>query len=280
MARRDKTETIIAAAASVLEAQNPMTLRQVYYQLVSQQIIPNCRSAYQALSGALVAARQEGTIPWEWIEDRTRRPRAVSMWTDLPEFLEDVRNAYRRDVWQTQPQYVEAWLEKDALSGLFGDVLRPYGITLNVGRGYDGWSSIRNAALRIEQSRKPTAILYFGDFDPSGEDMARSLRERLAFFSCEPEIVKCALIPEDIGDYSLPPAFNKKTDSREKAFSAQYGETASVELDALPWTVLKGRIVDEVEHRMDLKVLKATVAKQKEDADALSRMIDAAGRAK
>jgi hypothetical protein len=32
--------------------------------------------------------------------------------------------------------YVEVWLEKDALSGIFEDVLRPYGVTLNVGRGY------------------------------------------------------------------------------------------------------------------------------------------------
>src|SRR5262245_4399976 len=67
--------------------------------------------------------------------------------------------------------------EKDALSGIFEDALDPYGVTLNVGRGFDGWDPIHNAAQRL---RDEDVILYFVDFDPSGEDMVRSPRERLA----------------------------------------------------------------------------------------------------
>jgi hypothetical protein len=58
-------------------------------------------------------------IPWDWIEDRLRQPRAVSMWADLTDFAETARRAYRRDVWPSQSRYVECWLEKDALSGIF-----------------------------------------------------------------------------------------------------------------------------------------------------------------
>jgi hypothetical protein len=160
---------------------------------VSRQVIENNRGQYQAVSNALVDARKEGTIPWEWIEDRLRRPREVLMWDTLAERVESAVWGYRRNVWPLQPRYVEVWLEKDALSGIFEASLSRYGVTLNVGRGYDGWDSIHKAAERYQRYRQwtgaeddpaipeepdemiPTTILYFGDFDPSGEDMVRSL---------------------------------------------------------------------------------------------------------
>jgi len=178
MTRHVKTDQLIEAAAAILVEHNQMTVRQVFYQLVSRQVIENNRSAYQAVSKALVAARLEGIIPWNHVEDRLRQPRHVSMWSSLTDFADTAAAAYRRDVWAEQRCYIETWLEKDALSGIFEDVLDPYGVTLNVGRGFDGWDSINNAALRFSAQRKPVVVLYFGDFDPSGEDMVRSLCER------------------------------------------------------------------------------------------------------
>jgi hypothetical protein len=120
---RVKTKELIEAAWRVLAESHPMTLRQCYYQLVSKQIIPNNRGSYQTLGRALVEARKQDMIPWHWIEDRLRKPRHVSMWADVPAFAQTVIRSYRRDIWQTQPQYLEVWLEKDALSGIFEDEL-------------------------------------------------------------------------------------------------------------------------------------------------------------
>ncbi len=265
MSKHAKTLRIIETAQTILAAHHPMTVRQVYYQLVSGQVIENNRSQYQAVSMALVHARQEGVIPWGWIEDRLRRPRHVSMWEGLADFANTVLRSYRRDVWPEQPVYLEVWLEKDALSGIFEDVLSPYGITLNVGRGYDGWDSIHKAAQRF-QGERDTIILYFGDFDPSGEDMVRSLRERLAFFGCKPEIRKCALTMEEVTRYQLPPDFTKATDSRQKAFVEQYGDIA-VELDALPTEVLRTRLTTEIETRLNMRALRAV--QQEEEADRI-----------
>jgi hypothetical protein len=254
MGRHAKTEALIEAAVAVLGAHHPMTVRQVFYALVSRQDVENTRSRYQAVGDALVAARKEGRIPWEWIEDRLRVPRAVSMWANLADFATTAVAHYRRDVWPTQPHYVEVWLEKDALSGIFEAVLRLYGVTLNVGRGYDGWDSIKNAADRLN-ARNPSTVLYWGDFDPSGEDMVRSLRERLKFFDCRPALVKCALTADDIARYTLPPDFTKQTDSRRAAFVAQHGDVA-VELDALPIDVLRARLKKAVSARMNLTALR------------------------
>ena len=173
---RTKTLALIDAAKAELEQYNPMTLRQVFYRLVAGQVLENTLGRYKALSVALVKGRQEGMIPWDWIEDRLRRPRHVSMWEDLGDFAETAARWYRRDVWATQLDYLEVWLEKDALSGVFEQVLRRYGVTLNVGRGYDSWSSIHEAAQRLGSD---TTVFHFGDFDPSGVYMVRSLEERL-----------------------------------------------------------------------------------------------------
>ncbi len=246
-----KTLAVLAAAVDVIgSADAPQTVRQVYYQLVARHVIANNRSQYQLVSNLLVTARRDGTIAWSAIEDRQRKPREVAMWTDLPDFIGTVARSYRRDVWQDQPATVEVWLEKDALSGIFADVLRPFGVTLNVGRGYDGWSSINAAA-----DRSPDVILYYGDFDASGEDMVRSLEERLNDLGCYPEITKCALTFDDIEAYQLPPDFAKATDSRAPAFVARYGNRSSVELDALPVDVLRERIRSSVADVMDLDAL-------------------------
>lgn len=253
MAKHAKTLRIVEQAQEILSAFNPMTVRQVYYQLVSRQVVENSRTAYQSVSNALVDARLDGAIPWQWIEDRLRRPRAVSMWDDLTNFADAAQRSYRRDVWATQPHRLEVWLEKDALSGIFEDALDDYGVTLNVGRGYDGWSSIRNAATRFGSGHNVT-VLYFGDFDPSGDDMVRSLRDRLAKLDSMPHIVKVALSLEDIERYNLPPNFTKPTDSRRAAFVALNGDV-SVELDALPADILRARLIEEVERLMNLDAL-------------------------
>jgi Type IIB DNA topoisomerase len=271
MSRHAKTLELVEMAIEVLTGNRPMTVRQVYYQLVSRQVIENNRCQYQAVSNALVAARKTCEIPWNWIEDRLRRPRRVSMWSGLADFAETAKRAYRRDVWAVQPGCVECWLEKDALSGIFEDALKPYGVTLNVGRGYDGWDSIHNAAERYG-SGEDTTVLYFGDFDPSGEDMVRSLRERLAFFESTPEIKKCALTAEDVTRYDLPPDFTKKTDTRRAAFIAKYGDRC-VELDALPVEVLRERIIAEVEARMDLDELATLRRTEERERDELVRLL-------
>lgn len=279
MGYQQKTIKLIEAAQHVLTVHNPMTVRQVYYQLVSGQIVENNRNRYQAVSDALVKARKDGLIEWEWIEDRLRRPRRVSMWEGLEDFAKTAARAYRRDVWASQPVYVEVWLEKDALSGIFEDMLRGYGVTLNVGRGFDGWSSIYNAAWRYVtcfENNKPVDVLYFGDFDPSGEAMVESLRERLAYFDCYPQIMKCALTMEDIRRYGLPPDFAKKTDSRAKKFIERNGDV-SVELDALPADVLISRLVEEIESRLDMAALQSVKARESEEQQRLVEVLAQVG---
>ena len=99
MGLHKKTTAIIEKALEILAEHNPMTLRQVYYQLVARQIIENSKGSYGSLGNALVTARQEGLIPWGWIDDRLRQPREVSMWDDLPDFAETAMYGLIRTIW-------------------------------------------------------------------------------------------------------------------------------------------------------------------------------------
>lgn len=279
MGRHEKTERLIQAAHKILRERHPMTVRQVYYQLVSGHVIKNDRSQYSAVSNALVMARREGLIPWNWIEDRIRKPRMVSMWNGVAHFAESVLGAYRLNVWQTQPAYMEVWLEKDALSGIFEDVLEEYGVTLNVGRGYDGWSSIHNAARRYQKYQQrgmAVYVSYWGDFDPSGEDMVRSLEERLTSLGAYPAIAKISLTRDDIRRYNLPPDFAKRTDTRAKAFIDQHGDV-SVELDALPSDVLEEKLRGDIEGHMDMSALASTLALEAVERERLTKLLKEAG---
>jgi hypothetical protein len=267
-----EVEAVREAAREELAAGHPMTLRQVHYRLVSRDDIihPNTISAYNTLGGWLRDARLAGLVPWEWMEDRLRVAKGWAMWDDPAQFLHGVRNDYFRNPWQDQSHYVEVWCEKDALSGIFSDTLSRYGVTLNIGRGYDGWSSIKRAADRYfwrkDDHGMDTTVLYFGDFDPSGEDMHRSLVERFATLGVYPEIPKVALTPEDAR--RLPGDVTKADDTRAAAFVAKYGDLA-VELDALPVGDLRGRIRQGVEELMDMDALSENARIEREQRQKL-----------
>src|SRR5215208_3201558 len=189
------------------------------------------------------------------MEDRLRVAKEWAMWDGPAQFLHSVRGRYSRNPWQDQSRYVEVWCEKDALSGIFSDALSRYRVTLNIGRGYDGWSSIKRAADRYYRRKDKgidTTVLYFGDFDPSGEDMHRSLIERFATLGVYPEIPKAALTPEDAR--RLPGDVTKADDTRAAAFVAKHGDLA-VELDALPVEELQGRIRSGIEEHINMDAL-------------------------
>jgi hypothetical protein len=285
---RASTRNLIEAVKHVLTLEPDVnyTLRGLYYQLVVLKIVPNSQASYKMVGRAVVKGRQEGSIPWHRIEDRTRRAAIPQMWPNVRDYLSAVRRSFRIDVWEWQPRYLSFWLEKQALAGIFERELAPYGVELNCAKGYDGWSSLYDASLRFKawakrrsevEGRKVTTrdihVASFGDFDPSGEDMVRSLGERLAFFGVHPSITRYSITPEDIRRYNLPPDPTKTTDSRSGKFIDEHGEVSSVELDALPIPVLRGKIRRVVAAKLDRAALQAARDTEAEAQELIDRAI-------
>ena len=59
-----------------------LTLRQLYYQLVSRNFIANKDSEYKRLGSIISDARLAGLIDWQAIIDRTRNLRSNGHWKD------------------------------------------------------------------------------------------------------------------------------------------------------------------------------------------------------
>lgn len=162
-----------------------LTLRQLHYQLVTNNWIVNHDTAYKKLSNILDDCRYAGIVDWDAIEDRGRVPYLPYWAHDSQDALNDTINQFRIDRQKGQENYVELWTEKDALSGILKRSTQKYHIQLVVNKGYTSSSAIYNAYQRfvdrIERGQRVT-VLYFGDHDPSGLDMIRDIRERLTFF--------------------------------------------------------------------------------------------------
>jgi hypothetical protein len=76
-----------------------LTLRQLYYQLVSRDVIPNVEREYKNLSTLVSDARLAGLMDWNAIEDRIRQPRTVSEFKNLDELVDAALAAYRLPRW-------------------------------------------------------------------------------------------------------------------------------------------------------------------------------------
>lgn len=164
-----------------------LSLRQLHYQFVTRNWIVNHDSAYKKLGAILDDCRYAGLVDWAAIEDRGRVP-YLPFWVENPDKgLEVIINQYRLNRQLDQPEYVELWTEKDALSGILRKSTSKYHVQLVVNKGYTSSSAAYNAYERVADyivAGKKAVILYFGDHDPSGLDMIRDIRERLTLFLC------------------------------------------------------------------------------------------------
>lgn len=108
---------LINAATTILDLEQPMTIRQLFYRLVSVSALPNDQGHYQLVSRVMGKAREDGRIPFDYIVDRSRPTYEPNVWDDAAGYAEAVKRDYRRNYWATQPRHVELWAEKDAIIG-------------------------------------------------------------------------------------------------------------------------------------------------------------------
>lgn len=119
------------------------TLRAMFYRLFSKGLIPNTPNAYDRLSKVTVEARWKyldydsdysERLPIDCFADNSREVVGdfnETYWT--PEQLINLRIKRLNDTesdytnyiprWHNQPDYVEIWIEKDAMVGTFQSIL-------------------------------------------------------------------------------------------------------------------------------------------------------------
>ncbi len=257
-----------------------LTLRQLYYQLVSRAVIPNNEKSYDNIGALINDARLAGLVDWNAIVDRTRNLRNLPHWDKPSEIIDGAARQFNYDRWATQPGRVEVWIEKDALIGVIGGTCTSLDTPYFSCRGYTSQSEMWAAAQRITkrylEQEQETTILHLGDHDPSGIDMTRDITDRLQMF-CEgdgaiaPIVDRIALNMNQIRKYNPPPNPAKITDSRAAQYIAEYGNE-SWELDALDPKVIVALIKKNIVTHIDAEKFEEATLKQEHAREELAKI--------
>jgi len=278
---------IVDAVNKVLSSYSAaMTLRQIYYRLVSINLIPNTKTSYKTLSKQLVKARERKDVDEDRIEDRSRSVLGNGDSTGYDSKDDFIKYQLHRiktsasywnaPLWKNQTNKLFVVVEKDALSRLFSDVAGDYRVQVYPEKGYGSYTFVNDMAADLDEE-KENVVLYFGDYDPSGRDIERDMEARLERYtkgSATFRISRIALTTEQIQEYKLPP---KPEDAETLAKiardprSAKYGTEFVVELDALEPDVLKNLIgkailneLDQDQWNKDVEEIQTTQAELKD----------------
>jgi len=286
---QDSSIQVIAQARAIIlkyvEEGYDLTLRQLYYRFVALDLFPDDRTWTKLSSGRWVRdpngtknadpnydwlgmilndARLAGLLPWDTIVDRTREMLQNSHWDSPDQIIQSAAQSFRVNTRDTQENYIEVWVEKEALVGVLERVCQDQDVPYMACRGYVSQSTMWQASLRFikaEDEGKTCHILHLGDHDPSGIDMTRDIQDRLDMFNSCVIVRRIALTMDQIEQYSPPPNPAKITDSRSDSYIAEYGGQ-SWELDSLEPQTIHELITEEVNNLTDLDARESRISEQ------------------
>ncbi|MCE9583207.1 MAG: hypothetical protein K8T20_12010 [Planctomycetes bacterium] len=249
------------------------TVRQFFYCLAVEELVEKSDKGYSTVQRALARARERGDFPWDGVRDNLRELRTVSTWQDLPEYLGTARSAYRLDKWALQPRRVEVWIEKDTLAAAVEPIAREYEVPLLVDRGYLSVSAKKEASRRIDG--RPFVIIYVGDLDPSGVNMAEEAEawvRAAAGAGTELELDRIAVVEADLSNPAVPRLPVNGNDSRTKDYLRRFGNEV-IEVEALAPEELQERVRRAIERHRDAEAWDQAVARESDERADLRRRL-------
>lgn len=283
----DKANVIIEE----YEAQDyKLNLRQLYYQFVARDLIPNTVRSYKRLGSIVNDARLAGLIDWEAIEDLTRKLNETPAWSSPAGIIKAAVKAFQIDMWEDQEFRIEVWVEKDALIGIVGRICKALRVDYFSCRGYTSQSAQWRAAQRLEgyiEDGKTPVILHLGDHDPSGIDMTRDIIDRFKIFNGRVHegsygglsvgrvvhVDRLALNMDQVEKHNPPSNPAKTTDSRYASYIKLYGDE-SWELDAMEPQVISDVIEKAVDKYRDKDQWNKDLSYERADRDRLQKAAD------
>lgn len=244
-----------------------LTLRQLYYQFVARGWLANKDTEYKRLGSIVSDARRAGLIDWDHIVDRTRHLRTQDAWDGPAQIVGACASQFDVDFWKDQVYRPEMWIEKDALVGVLEQACEEWQVPYFSCRGYVSDSEAWGAARRLRVYKRDgytPIVFHLGDHDPSGIDMTRDIRDRLAMFSGHDiEVRRIALTMAQIEEVNPPPNPAKITDSRFTQYQELYGDE-SWELDALDPAYINNLVAEHIRELIDQQHWDASIAAREE----------------
>lgn len=217
-----------------------ITIRELYYQLVAIGMT-NDMLHYRKVVNAMAWARWNDLLEFDAFLDHERETLGNTDYreTDVETASRIAKDqikiwatSYRKNRWENQPYYPEVFIEKKAQQGVFEDTCDNWNIALNPCKGYPSLTFLDSATTRFmiaKNEGKQPIILYFGDYDCTGEDIPRSICDNLEKMGITIEIRRILLLENQVKKWKLPHAPTKTKDSRSKNWDG----IGQVELEAI-----------------------------------------------
>lgn len=249
-----------------------LTLRALHYQLVGIGMT-NSVQHYKRVVAAMIEARWDYLIDFEKFSDHEREVMGETLFapTNVYAATEEAKNAirgwmtyYSKNRWENQRYAPEVWIEKKALQGVFQDPCNRMNVALAPCKGYPSLTFLNDAIKRFreyEEKDRIPVVLYFGDYDASGEDIPRSIQENFRRFGMEVDVRPIALTEEQVIELKLPPAPTKSTDSR----AAKWEGLGQVELDAVEFRLLQRMCSDAIAELFDEDLYSELLAEEADE---------------
>lgn len=247
---KDNLQDILTACQAIIKEEGTISLRYLFYRVVSLGLIKKDEKEYAKLSGYSMKWRRNGSIAWDSFVDTARYYHGVRTYSNLSDALENSKNCFRRNLWQSQKVYVEIWTEKEAIAAIAQQAAEPFGVPVFPMKGFGSGSALHSIAQTIQWQQKcgkEVFVIHLGDHDPSGrcidESTVRNLRDD---HGVEFNFKRIAVNPEQIKLYNLLTRPTKKGDTRAKNFEGE-----SVEVDALPPHVIRNLVETSIAQHID-----------------------------
>lgn len=256
---------IRAAIYDIAEAEKPITVRGLFYRVMSLGLVPKTDAGYSVVQRENLKMRRAGELPYGWITDGTRLRLQPETWTSARAALENTARMYRQSLWIDQGIHVEVWCEKDAIRGVVYPVTADFDVPLMISRGYSSETFLYQTAEDINDEGRDAVIYQLGDHDRDGvlawKHTQRKLRE---FVSNDIELIfeRIAVTPEQITELELPTRHDK----------TQSGFGPCVEVDAIPSSTLRDLLRDAIEQWIDPEELRLTRIAEDSEREVLQRI--------
>ena len=275
--RRTQTQMgdVLTSIQTILAGEDgQITIRHLFYRLVGLNVIEKTEAAYKGLCGHLSKWRRSEEIPWGAFADNTRWHIRHKTFDGIEEALRSTAETYRRNLWSTQPFYLEAWVEKDSIASIVAGKANSFGVPVFVARGFASLSSLYSAANTFREAveaGKQVIIYHLGDYAPrgvaAGESMLRAFRDD---FGVEVQFTRIAVTQEQIRKLNLPTRPVKGSDTR----AAKWTGGECVELDSMPPAEIRKLVEACITRHIDVRqwnILRETEAGEREQLKQIWR---------
>jgi len=248
---RQELDGILQASKNIIaEEDGKITIRHLFYRLVGERFLEKNEHEYKKLGSYLMGWRRAGLIPWSAFADNTRWYYGTIVFSSMEAALQNTRDTYRRNLWESQNTFVEIWAEKDAIASILLEEAGGFGVRVFPLRGFASGSALHNAADSFKaqiKAGKEVHVYYFGDYDPSGLEIDRSaIRNLREDHGVDVHFERVTVTFDHVKQYDLPTRPPKKNDSRTAKFMGE-----AVEIDAMPMDVLRQMVRECITRHID-----------------------------